>query len=149
MNEFKEVLRQLADIIHQITGIEQVKLTAAVSNHVATIEDCMTKEQALILRLRGLEQERERAQEKAGFGGMRFQEILDKVSHEEKEELLPLFGALEWEIQMFREVNEDTNRAMKVSLHMIERAINAKEGNMYGGDGQNMGMPRHMTSRRV
>ena len=87
MDEFKKVIVQLTGVFRQLTKIEQVKLNAAAENHAGTVEDCVTQQQALILRLRGLEQARERAQAKAGYAGLQFREILGKVPDDEREEL--------------------------------------------------------------
>ena len=84
MDEFKKVIEQLTGLFRQLTKIEQVKLTAAAENHAGTVEDCVTQQQALMLRLRGLEQTRERVQARAGFAGMQFREILGKVTDDER-----------------------------------------------------------------
>ncbi len=149
MKEFQRVIREMTALFHQFTGVEQVKLDAAAGNHVATVEECMTKEQSLILKLRGLEQERERCQKEAGYGGMRFREILAAVSEEERKELLPLFDGLSREIQMFQEVNEDAGRVLSNNLHKIRKALDEKGGGIYGEDGRNEAEVTHMTSRRV
>ena len=67
MDEFKNVIEQLIGLFKQLTKIEQVKLNAVAGKHVGTVEDCVTQQQALLLKLRGLDQARERAQKKAGY----------------------------------------------------------------------------------
>ncbi len=143
------MIKDMTALFKQFAGVEQVKLEAAAGNRVATVEECMTKEQSLILRLRGLEQERERHQKEAGFEGMSFREILAAVSEEERRELLPLFEGLSREIQMFQEVNEDAGRVLSNNLHAIQKALKEKEVNIYGEDGKNESKVTHMTSRRV
>lgn len=149
MEEFQRVLKELTALLRQLTGIEQVKLEAARGNHVATVEDCMTKEQALIMKLKGLELEREKYQAQAGYEGLKFREILEKVSEEEKEVLLPLFDNLSREIQMFQEVNEDATLILDTNLHMIEKALNEREGSVYKEDGSNKTNSQHLTNRKV
>lgn len=149
MNEFQRVLKELIELFTQLTGIEQVKLEAAAGNHVATVEECMTKEQALTMKLRGLEKEREKYQAEAGYEGMTFHQILEQASEQEAKELLPLFDGLSRVIQMCQEVNEDSQKILKTNLHMIERALKEKEGSTYTGDGKNEAESRHLTNRRV
>lgn len=69
MDEFKNVIEQLIGLFKQLTKIEQVKLNAVAGKHVGTVEDCVTQQQALLLKLRGLEQARERAQKKPDMKG--------------------------------------------------------------------------------
>ncbi len=148
MEKFRKVITDLTDLFHQLIGIEQVKLRAVSTHQVAMVEECMNKEQALLLKLRGLELERERAQEKAGFGGMRFREILEQVSSEEREALLPLFEGLSQAIQMFKNVNSDANTALATNLHMVEKVLDMKNGGVYDGKGRVM-PERPLTSHRV
>lgn len=149
MNEFKKVIQDLIEVFRQLTGIEQAKLNAAAGKHVATVEDCITKEQALVLKLRGLERERERRQEAAGYGGMQFRQILETVSEEERAELLPAFHELSAVIQLFQSINDDANRILKTNLHEIEKALNQKIGEPYDDQGKPEVRSRHLTSRKA
>ncbi|MBC5744634.1 flagellar export chaperone FlgN [Lachnospiraceae bacterium MD308] len=149
MDEFKNVIEQLIGLFKQLTKIEQVKLNAVAGKHVGTVEDCVTQQQALLLKLRGLEQARERAQKKAGYEGLQFRQILESVSDNEREELFPLFDGLSREIQMFREVNESSNEILRTHLHSIDKTLRKKTGNTYNGEGKSETGVRHMTSRRV
>ncbi len=148
MDEFKKIIEQLISLFEQLTKIETVKLDAVAGKHVGTVEDCVTQQQALLLKLRGLEQARERAQAKAGYAGMQFREILEKVPDDEREDLFRLFDSLSREIQMFREVNNDSNQLLRTHLHSIDKALRSKAGSTYNGDGKSETV-RHMTSRRV
>lgn len=148
MKEFQRVINDMIALFRQLTGIEQMKLKAATANRVATIEECMTKQQALILRLRGLEQEREKYQKAAGYEGMKFREILAAVSDEEREVLYPLFDELSKEIQMFQAVNEDAEKVMSNNLRMIKKALDSK-GDTYSEKGKSKPAATHMTSRKM
>lgn len=149
MDEFKKIIGDLIRLFRQLIKIEEVKLNAAAGKHVATLEDCVTQEQALLLRLRGLEQSREKAQAKAGYGGLLFREILEKAPDSERESLYELFDELSREVQMFREISEDTNQILQTNLHMIQKALNKKTGDVYNEKGKSETELRHMTSRKA
>lgn len=83
MNEFEKAIRNMIDLFGELVETEQQKLDAAAAHDVQVLEECVTKEQALQLRLRGLERSREKAQEQAGFGGLRFREILDRLPRDD------------------------------------------------------------------
>lgn len=71
MNDFTDFITTIRDFIQlfdSLNRIEQEKLDAALKNRVSFVEDCMKKEQAAILRMRGLEQKREEAQKQARYG---------------------------------------------------------------------------------
>ena len=80
---------------------------------------------------------------------MQFREILERCPDSEREGLFQLFDSLSREIQMFREVNADSNEILKTNLHMIDKALRTKTGKTYNSNGKDETNVRHMTSRRV
>ena len=89
--EFISLIHDFIDLFRSLTTVEQQKLDAAVANDLSILEDCMKKEQAFVLRLRGLEQQRDTLQRKLKMKDLKFREILSRVPDEVKEELTPLF----------------------------------------------------------
>lgn len=148
MKEFQRVIREMIALFHQFNGIEQMKLKSAQANHVAAVDECMTREQALILKLRGLELEREKYQKEAGYEGMKFREILVAVSSEEREVLSPLFDELSREMQLFQQVKGDAEEVMRNNLRMIRKAMDSK-GGTYSEKGKSKPETTHMTSRKA
>ncbi|KMZ54341.1 flagellar export chaperone FlgN [Dorea sp. D27] len=149
MNEFSKILEELITLFQELTSIENIKLNAGRTNQVSAVEECMTKEQSLVMRLKGLDKAREKKQEELGFGGMRFQEILDRFSGAEKEELLRLFESLSREIQMFQEVSEDAARMIEVNIRQLDKEIQKREGQRYENSGKELKQEKHMTDRSV
>ncbi|MCI8453620.1 MAG: flagellar protein FlgN [Lachnospiraceae bacterium] len=145
MNEFEKVIRNMIDLFGELVETEQQKLDAAAAHNVQVLEECVTKEQALQLRLRGLERSREKAQEQAGFGGLRFREIIDRLPRDEQEQLAPLFEALSRRIQMFQEINTDTNKILETNLHVLGKALDGDKKGVYGGAPK----PRRITDRKA
>ena len=64
--DFKKIIEELIALFDHLIPIEQEKLDAAIKNRVTFVEDCMHKEQAAVLQLRGLEQKREAEQIHSG-----------------------------------------------------------------------------------
>ena len=61
MNDFTDygkIIEEFITLFDNLIPIEQEKLDAAVKNQVTFIEDCMHREQAAVLQLRGLKQSR-------------------------------------------------------------------------------------------
>ena len=52
---FADLMKQFIELFDTLIPIEQDKLDATVKNRVAIVEDFMHKEQAAVMRLRGLE----------------------------------------------------------------------------------------------
>ncbi len=127
MKEFKEVIEELIAVFIELSGIANVKLSAAKNNRAATVEECLKKEQAVVMKLRGLEAKREKIQAEMGFEGLKFKEILEKLSEEEREDLLPYFDALSREIQLFDHANENVQTMLKVNLRNIDRELENRQ----------------------
>lgn len=149
MNEFSKILEELITLFQELTSIENIKLNAGRMNQVSAVEECMTKEQSLIMRLKGLDKAREKKQEELGFGGLRFQEILERSSGAEKETLLMQFDSLSREIQMFQEVSEDAARIIEVNIRQLDKEIQKREGQLYENSGKELKQDNHMTDRSV
>lgn len=149
MNEFRKIIEDLIDLFRDLTALENVKLNAGRNHQVAAIEECMTKENSYILRLKGLDKAREEKQKALGFSGLSFQEILNKVPIEEQEILLPLFDTLSRQIQMFQEVSEDTARIIEVNLRQLTKEIESRQGEIYQNPGAVKVEAGHFTDRSV
>lgn len=149
MDEFRKIIEDLIALFRDLTALENVKLNAGRNHQISAIEECMTKENTFILRLKGLDKAREQKQEALGFTGLSFQEILEKVPLEEQEILLPLFDTLSREIQMFQEISEDTSRIIEINLRQISKEINNRQGQIYQSTGVGDAQERHFTDRSV
>ena len=149
MNEFAKIIEDLLVLFRELTALESIKLNAGRTDQVSAVEECMTKEQSLVMRLKGLEQAREKKQEELGFGGMRFQEILEHISGADRERFLGLFDSLSREIQMFQEVSEDAARIIEVNIRRLDREIQRREGRLYENSGKEQTEEKHMTDRSV
>ncbi|WP_334104199.1 hypothetical protein [Muricomes intestini] len=150
MNEFQEVIQKLILLFRDLTAIESKMLEAARGEHIGLLENYMTKEQAFIMQLKGLEKEKDKAQAEAGYKRMSFREILEAQGEEERARFLPLFEELSREVQMFQEVHEDLTVIMEVNLRQINKKLDDTEGHVYS-DNKLTGTsaPKSVTSRRV
>lgn len=148
MQGFVDVINQLIVLFKELVPLEEKKREAARSNDIPFIEDCMVKEQSAILKLKGLEQERERLLKNMGMGGLSFREILETYP-EHSDTLRPLFTELGSQIQMFKEISEGADVIIKTNLNQIENAIKIKEGGIYSEAGETVVQERHFTNRKV
>lgn len=124
MNEFIAVIEDFILLFQELIQIEETKLEAAKKNRITHMEDCMNREQAAILKLRGLEKKREAAQEKLGFKGYTFQQILAETTDGDGDRLRILFNTLSDRVRHFQETNECARSMIEINLHMINKAIN-------------------------
>jgi len=131
MNDFTAVIEDMIQLFQDLIQVEQVKLEAAKKNRVTYVEDCMNKEQAAILKLRGLDKKREDCQERLGMKGDTFQQIHSKVPEgEEHNQLKELFDRLSYQVRLFQEISDGARTMIELNLHMIDKAIRNSQGKM-------------------
>lgn len=134
MDNVKHIIRQTIAAIEQFTEIEQTKLDAAADENLTTLEDCMTKEQAMIMRIKGLEHERIKWQKDNGCEGLTFKEILDKSSPDEKADLKFLYDSLSERLNLFQDVSKSAEQIIKANLYVVNRKLE-QQGNTYAKNG--------------
>jgi len=150
MDKFKKVICDLIALFEEYLPLEQKKLRAVQVDDVATVEACMTQEQALVLKLRGLDQKREKAMKELGWEGKTFSQIVEMAPEEEQQELQKLFEDLDRSMGVFKDVNDNAMTTMEVHLRDIDKVIKIKDPEgRYGQQGDPLQKNRPMTSRKV
>jgi hypothetical protein len=130
MNDFITVIEDLTQLFQELIQIEQTKLDAAKKNRITHVEECMNKEQAAILKLKGLDRKREICQEALGFKGHTFQEILSKTSGSEHNQLKTLFSTLSHYVKLFQDTNDSARTMIELNLHKINNVISNTQNGM-------------------
>lgn len=148
MQEFIDIIEQLIQLFKDLIPIEEKKREAAQVNNISHVEECMVKEQSAILKLRGLEQERERILKDMGIAGVAFREMIEQCP-EHAERLQPLFSELAIQIQIFREISEGADVVIRTNLNQIENTIKMKESGIYSESGEPITPEKHFTNCKV
>ena len=150
---FSKIIEEFIALFDHLIPIEQEKLDAAVKNRVTFVEDCMHKEQAAVLQLRGLEQKREAEQKRLGMGDYTFRQILEHVPDEAGKVLNPLFDQLAERVRTFQSINNSARDIIEVNLHVIQTALAAEAPGKatYSAKGQKKDNNKrnHFTSRSI
>lgn len=150
---FADLMNEFIEFFDTLIPIEQDKLDATVKNRVALVEDYMHKEQAAVMRLRGLEQKREAEQKRLGLEGCTFRQILEKIPDTDTAILKPLFDKLDHQIHTMQSLSGSIKDAIEVNLRVIElkAAGNAPGKATYSATGQKAENEntRHFSSRSV
>ena len=149
--DFTKVIEDYISLFEELIPLEQTKLDAAVKNRVTFVEESTNKEQALLMKMRGLEQRREDVQKKMGIENYTFKEILDKAEADDIEPLELLFNRLAERVTSFKSVNDAARDAIETNLYNIQKAM-AAEGATYNAAGSKSVTPKSskpFTSRSV
>lgn len=150
---FIKIIEEFIDFFDNLIPIEQEKLEAAIKNRVSFVEECMHKEQAAVLRLRGLEQKREKEQEKLGMKDYTFRQILEEAPEDVASVLKPLFDKMSEQVTQFQSISDNAKDIIEVNLHVIQSSLagNSPGRETYSASGKKNDNknPNHFTSRSV
>lgn len=148
LEEFAAVIKELTQLAGEITRVEEEKAEAASQKQHRRMDGYIQREQAQILKLRGLEQKRIRLAKNLGWDGLTFRQILEKASPEQQELLNPLFIELEQQLKLLENSRKAAERIINVRVHELQTMIALREGSSYDNTGNvNAGTPVHTKMR--
>ena len=159
MNHTEQLLKNLKEtsaFLKEISVVEEEKFQAAMKNHILVIEDCIKKEQALLLRSKGLEMKREQLQKAMGAEHMTLRQIIEAAAPEEKAPLQAAFDELTANIKTYQSIHQRAKTAIEVNLHRINKELEKMTGSPLGGvnvgyadNGEKLQKPKPFTSRKI
>lgn len=88
---FMEFIEGYINLFGELAELEKIQLEAIVKKDIAKADKCALELQTFIKRVEAAENKRLAVQKEAGFGDMKFSEIVEAVDDSEKEEYLRLF----------------------------------------------------------
>ncbi len=143
IDDFIQFVKELIHFFAELTVVEKTKLQAAIGNDITTIEDCMKKEQADILKFRGLEKRRQTILSSLGLENKTFSEILERVDSQHKDELSEVYNELNETVKQYRNAFDSAKNVIEVNLYNIDKTLtqlknkkSEENGSIYTSDGQ-------------
>lgn len=146
------ILQETNHFLMEVTQVEQKKYEATLENNVLVVEDCMKKEQALLLRLKGLDKKRERALQALGKPDATFREMIATLPETERAPLENMFAQMQQNLKKYKEVERNAQNALEVHVHCIDKKLEQLQGNkgkIYEGHGKVKQATKSFTSRKV
>lgn len=156
IDKFIEVIQEMIEFFEQFQVLEKAKLEAVSRNDIIYLEECMKKEQAEILVLRGLERKQLEVQKELGFENATFREIIELSPVEDQAQLEAMYNELSNSIDIFKSTTEGIKKSIELNLYAIDNALkkmveNKKHSNGKEAlDGSNEPKKNHsFTSKKV
>ena len=118
----------------QFAELEQTKLEIAAAENLTALEDCMPKEQTLIMRMKGLEQERARWMTQNGKEGLTFRALLEQCDEAQRKELQPLYDQLSRALLTLEDISKSVQQIIRTNLYVVNRKLE-QQGQGYHKDG--------------
>ena len=133
-NSFIHTLNELSEIIVKLTQAETAKAEAAAAGEHGKMDSFLKEEQALLLRLRGLEQQRSRTAASLGWKDLTFRQILKTADEKESSLLSPLFSRMEAQLKSLTDAEESSSRIISVRLREFEHILGVNHDGFPGTD---------------
>lgn len=120
LQEYIQIIRNLTSTARQITRAEESKTMAAAEKRHELLDGCIQEEQALLLKLRGLEQHRTRLQKTLGWESLTFRQILASADPEQYRVLDPVFQELDQQMQRLQQAREGAEKILNARLRELD-----------------------------
>ena len=123
LSDFYKIVEELTGLLKTLKVIEENKLSAILEKNLIKLDACMKDEQVQVMKLRGLEKNRERIQYALGYGNLTFKQIIETTQGNEKKEAQKLFNNLQKATNDFNIINNSVKTALEVNLHSINSVL--------------------------
>lgn len=109
--------------------VETNKYQDLAAGKLDSLNAHVRREEAFVLKARGMEQERQRLLEEAGLGGKTFRESIPSFPAEEKDRLEKLYRDLSGTVGQIRAVNSKNSSLTRLKLGQISQILSRLENN--------------------
>lgn len=127
LNELNGLILKLADIVSELSAIEQEKAQAVSLYRHRQLEACIRREQAAILKLRGAEEKRLSLMKALGWEGLSLSQLLSALEAEPCPKLQGSLESLREAANSLLAFKADSERILNVRLHALRKAGQAEE----------------------
>lgn len=104
----------MLEFYREFLSLEEEKLGALKSSRLELLDSLLRREQAFVLRAKGLELDRQRLVEETGNSGTTFRELLELFLPEEQEKPKELYNELSSTIARLQKVSADSEHLLQI-----------------------------------
>lgn len=124
---YLHLLQELCGTLKTLTEIEQEKTRTVRGDDLAGLNECMKKEQALTLALRGYDQKREAVLASLGLAGTPLSQLAARAPESCRTEARDAAEDLRLQYSLFRGAAEVARDTLECNLHQIESVLQKME----------------------
>ena len=120
MDTLYELLKENSELYKIFLDLEYKKYDAVIKNDIKSLDDIVSKEQAYYLKIRGIEQKREKLMDSLGMTGKTLKEIIDSTGNHILEDQ---YEELNNTITELKKINSLLKTLIKVRLNRIDKKM--------------------------
>ncbi len=119
LDTYRAFLEDYTRFLEKMAGDEKEKYAAILSYDVKRINRVVSNQQALNMHLAKMEQQREEEQSKAGLEGLNFQQIIERLEGQQREDFDKLFRRFEQALYDIKYFNGKSMSFAQEGLQML------------------------------
>ncbi len=126
MKELIRVLEELIVVFEELLNSAELKLNAVKANRIVEIDDCLKKEQAILMKLKGLENKREKIMKELGYENVTGNDVLNLLEDHQKEYRQTL-DQLNHRVVLYRSIHQQIMVLMNCNVKQLEKRMIEKQ----------------------
>lgn len=131
MTAWQDYLKLLGDLersMEQLAEIEREKMGAVSRGDVDGVDQCMKREQALSMSLRGMDQRREKLLDQLGLRGVRLGDTAQRAPEEYRDSVAAAAERVRSKYAVFQTASQLARDTLECHLRAIEKAQAGADG---------------------
>ena len=152
MDALYELLEESAELYESLLITEREKYDAAIKNDIIKLDEVTSKEQVFYLKIKGLEQRRNKLVQDMNLEDKKFKEIIEIADKVQRPKLNVVYERLYKALIDVKQINKQCKIVIDVRLHRIDAVMSGlgRNENIYKpNDNQNHSNKSIMISKKI
>ncbi len=142
--KYFDFLKELTAELKNLTELQKSKLKAIEEHSLDALNDCIKKEQAISLKMRGIEQKRVKLLNELGLSGTKMADISQKCPAQHKENVEKQVEATMSAYDEYKSIQTKATAEIARNMKFVETSL-AHRGYVLENDEQDVPTPTHKT----
>ncbi|QAT42018.1 flagellar export chaperone FlgN [Aminipila luticellarii] len=121
--EIRGIIDEYITLMDKLIDFEQEKLQAVKVKDLKKLDAFLKEEQAYLLKLRGLDQKREKLQKQLGAEGLTYRQIIERTEGDTRIEMENSYNILSEKTKQFNELLSTLKTYIGIRLHTIDEVM--------------------------
>lgn len=146
------ILQESLELYENFIKVEYDKYDAVIRDDIKKLDEVISQEQVFYLKVKGLEQRREKLIESMGMKHKTLKEIIELSDEHERLRLKPMYDSLLVSLNDFKKINSECKTVIEVRLHRIDVAMSKlgeKQNNYPNAEGQKNNLKSNIVSKKI
>jgi len=152
MDALYALLEESAELYEEFIKVEYEKYDAVIKDDIKSLDEIISKEQVFYLKMKGLEQKREKLTQTMNMKDKTLKEIIELTDKEVNNKLKLVYDRLFKALKDFKKINSECKTLIEVRLHRIENVmtkLDEKENTYTSGESQRNNLKSHIVSKII